>query len=32
VPVQALYPMPHSPDDPGLARDDEVPALRPPFA
>ncbi len=32
TPVQALYPMPHSPDDPGLARDDEVPALRPPFA
>lgn len=32
APVQALYPMPHSPDDPGLARDDEVPATRPPFA
>ena len=32
APVQALYPMPHSPDDPGLARDDEAPATRLPFA
>jgi HemY protein len=30
--AQALYPMPHSPDDPGLSPQDEAPAARRPFA
>ncbi len=30
-PVQALYPMPHAPDDPGLRREEEAPAERRPF-